>query len=97
MVGQQLVRDQGAVGAPGDDIGERAAPVDPEFPAFVGWVLGLQGAFRVLGLALALAGDGQVAVGRLDVRGGQRGQVGRGGLVIQAHDPDVPAGAGPLE
>ena len=33
VVGQQLVRDEAAVGAPGDDVGERSAPVNPEFPA----------------------------------------------------------------
>jgi hypothetical protein len=37
IVGQQLVRDQAAVGSPGDDIGERAAAVDPELPAALGF------------------------------------------------------------
>jgi hypothetical protein len=35
VVGQQLVRDQAAVRALRDDIGEGAAPVDPELPACV--------------------------------------------------------------
>ena len=32
-LGEQLVRDQPAVGTPRDDVGERAAAVDPELPA----------------------------------------------------------------
>ena len=35
IIGEQLVRDQPPVRAPGDDVGERAAPVDPEFPPSV--------------------------------------------------------------
>jgi hypothetical protein len=45
-------------------------------------------------------GDGdrvQLAVGGLDVRGGQRGQVLRGRLLAEADHPDVPDRAGPLE
>src|SRR5262245_59905850 len=33
ILGKQLVRREPAVGAEGDDIGERAAAVDPELPA----------------------------------------------------------------
>jgi hypothetical protein len=33
IFGQQLVRDERAVGLARDDIGERAAAVDPELPA----------------------------------------------------------------
>jgi hypothetical protein len=33
IFGQQLVRQQSAVRPPGDDVGERAAAIDPEFPA----------------------------------------------------------------
>ncbi len=33
VLGQELVRDDPAVGAAGDDVGERAAAVDPELPA----------------------------------------------------------------
>src|SRR5690349_8082781 len=32
ILGQQLLRQQRAVGPPGDDIGERAAAIDPELP-----------------------------------------------------------------
>ena len=35
VVGQQLVRDQRAIGPAPDDVGERAAAVDPELPASV--------------------------------------------------------------
>ena len=35
VVREQLAGHQPPVGAPGDDVGERAAPVDPEFPASV--------------------------------------------------------------
>ena len=36
VLGQQLVGGQAAVGAAGHDVGEGAAPVDPELPAVVG-------------------------------------------------------------
>jgi hypothetical protein len=41
IVGEELVRDQGPVGPSADNIGERAATVDPELPAFVFHVFAL--------------------------------------------------------
>ena len=39
VFGQQLVRDDAAVGPARDDIGEGAAAIDPELPAFFGHVM----------------------------------------------------------
>ena len=116
VVRQQLAGDQAPVRAAGDDVGERAAPVDPEFPAWGpgGRVSSPRGQHsscssmkrRARPVRPNSGGDGdrggtgvlvQVAVRRLHVRRGQRGQVRRGRVLGQAHDPDVPAGAGALE
>ena len=61
---QQLVRDERAVGPAGDDVGERAAAVDPELPAGGAG----EGGVAVIGCGSMAAGanaaGGRVIIGR---------------------------------
>src|SRR5262249_7123438 len=67
-VGEQLAGDQAPIGAAGHDVGERAAPVDPEFPA----LLFVHEAASPARSALILFGDGdRGVVGSAGSGGGQ--------------------------
>ena len=89
-----------AVGPPGHDVGERAAPVDPEFPAPVHAVLapdpGSPSAPAAQPWPYPVAGSSS----RYAACTSSAVTVVRSSAVAccspQAHHPDVPAGAGPL-